>query len=140
LFPLEVAAGSSGTGNGDAGLVQGYPVQAVVWRGQVDDVVAGATDWTRRWIERNRGRLVQLTANFMATRASESGEMALYFVPRDRAKQRMSGFTGLAGGIEVLGEIVLLSSEEKALLDQGSVDYAILEAALATLSTPLEIA
>ncbi len=50
------------------------------------------------------------------------------------------GFSSLAGCLEVLGEIVLSRPEEKALLDSGSIDYTVLEAALATLRTPLDIA
>ena len=138
-FPLEVAAQPAGNGSGATAFAQQYPLDAAVWKGGVADVVARASDWMARWGERNRARLDELTANFIATRDSETDEMALYFVPRDRTKTRADGFSSLAGGIEALGEIVLSSPEEKALLDNGSVDYSKLEAALATLRAPLEI-
>ncbi len=139
-FPLEEAVQPAGNGSGATGFAENYPLDAVVWKGGVADVVARAADWMARWAERNRPRLDQLTANFIAARDSGDDELALYFVPRDRAKQRADRFSSIAGGLEVLGEIVLSSPEEKALLDNRSIDYAALEAALATLRTPLEIA
>jgi diadenosine tetraphosphate (Ap4A) HIT family hydrolase len=138
-FPLEVAAQPIGNGGGGTGFAEHYPLAAVVWKGSVADVVARASDWMARWGERNRTRLDQLSANFIASRDSGDDELALYFVPRDRAKQRADGFSNIAGGLEALGEIVLSSPEEKALLHNGSIDYSKLEAALATLRTPLDI-
>lgn len=138
-FPLEAAVQPSGNGSGASGFAASYPLEVVAWKGGVDDVVARATDWLTRWGERNRARLDTLSANIMATRDSASDQLALYFVPRDRAKTRADGFSSLAGGLEALGEIVLSSPEELTLLHSGALDYATLEAALATLHTPLEI-
>ena len=65
--------------------------------------------------------------------------MALYFVPRDRTKSKAEGFSGLIGGLEVLGEIVLSSPNDKARLSSGQIDYFTLEAALASVHTPIEV-
>ena len=67
------------------------------------------------------------------------GTVALYFVPRDRAKSQAEGYSGLIGGLEVLGEIVLSSPEEKARLSDGRIDYFTLEAALASVHTPMDV-
>ena len=64
--------------------------------------------------------------------------MILYFVPRDRAKSRAEGFSGLIGGLEVLGEIVLSSPQDKVRLNSGQIDYFTLETALDSVHTPLE--
>ncbi len=137
-FPLEVAAQRGGNGSDGTGFAERYPLDAAVWKGSVADVVARASDWMVRWGERNRARFDVLTANFIASRDDDADQLALYFVPRDRAKPRVDVFSSVAGGLEALGEIVLSSPEEKALLNNGSIDYSTLEAALATLRTPLE--
>lgn len=138
-FPLETAARSAGTAEGEPGFVEHYPLDVAVWKGGAEDVVARASDWIVRWGERNRARLPGLTANLMASRDIDDDDIALYFVPRDRARSRANGFSGLVGGLEVFGEIVLSSSEEKARMSDGQIDYFTLEAALASVHTPIDV-
>jgi len=138
VFPLEIASRDADARSGGPGLAEHYPLDAAVWKGDGAEVVARAADWIARWGERNRTRLAGLTANFIATRDTDGDDMALYFVPRDRARSQAQGFTGLFGGLEVLGEIVLTSPEDKDRMRNGEIDYFTLEAALASVHTPLD--
>ncbi len=138
-FPLETAVQSASVCNGEPSFAEHYPLEAAVWKGDAEDVVARASDWIVRWGERNRTSLAGLTANFIATRDVNDDDVALYFVPRDRAKSQADGYSGLIGGLEVLGEIVLSSPNDKARLNSGQIDYFTLEAALASVHTPIEV-
>jgi hypothetical protein len=138
-FPLEIAARDAGGWQDEPGLVDRYPLDVAVWKGAAEDIATRAPEWIARWTDRNRARVDGLSANFIASRDVGSGLLALYFVLRDRTKSRTKQFSGLAGALEVLGEIVLSTSGDKALLDEGQIDYFTLERALASLHTPLEI-
>ncbi|NNE84414.1 MAG: DUF4922 domain-containing protein [Alphaproteobacteria bacterium] len=139
-FPLEVAARAVGGSAGTDGpsFVEHYPLDVAVWVGAPDDVVARASRWLTHWSDRNRVRLDKLSANIIASRDIGAEELALYFVARDRAKPRAEGFSGLAGGLEVLGELVMSSADEKDRLDDGSIGYFDIEAALASLRVSLD--
>lgn len=139
-FPLERAALTAQDFGDDPGVVTEYPLEAAVWRGSVDDVISRASRWVLEWAERNKSRLDQLTANIIATRRHGEDGVVLYFVPRDRGKTRPEGFPGLVGGLEVLGEIVMSTPEENVHLCEGTTDYFTLEAILASIHTPLEMA
>ncbi len=80
-----------------------------------------------------------MTANFIASRNANDNDVTLFFVVRDRAKSKAEGFSGLMGGLEVLGEIVLSSPEEKARLDDGQIDYFAVDTALSSLYTPIDV-
>ncbi len=136
-FPLEAAARAVSACNSGPGFTEHYPLDVAVWKGDVEDVVARACDWIASWSERNRRRLSGLSANFIVSQDIDDGDVTLYFVPRDRAKSRAEGFSGLIGGLEVLGEVVLSSPEEKTRLTDGLIDYCTLKAALASVHTPI---
>lgn len=138
LFPLEIAAKDAGGYVDGPAVLDNYPLEVLVWRGQAHDVIKRASDWALRWGERNRNRLDGLSANIIATRGHNDDEMVLYFVPRDRSNQKPEEFSGMIGGLEVLGEIVLISQEDKARKDAGEIDYSELEAILASVRTPVE--
>ncbi len=137
-FPLEIAAEDVGGEVDGPAVVADYPLDVAVWRGTAADVTARASDWITHWGARNRARLDDLSANIIASRAQEGDGIVLYFVPRSRTKQKPQGFSGLIGGLEVLGEIVLSSPDDKAQLDAGEIDYFGLEAILASVRTPIE--
>lgn len=136
-FPLETAAQALSACNSGPGFAEHYPLDVAVWKGDAEDVVARACDWIAHWSERNRRRLSGLTANFITSQEIDDGDVTLYFVPRDRAKSRAVNFSGLIGGLEVLGEVVLSSPEEKTRLTDGLIDYFTLKAALASVHTPI---
>jgi len=115
-------------------------LEAAVWKGDVRTVVNDACDWIMAWAQRNTRRLRGLTANFITTFDRTGNRIVFYFVPRDRARSRLQGINGIAGGLEVLGEIVLSSPDDAGHLDDGSIDYFKLERTLASLHTPLEVA
>lgn len=117
-------------------LAVDYPVQVARWRGAVSEVVAEATEWIGRWIERNASRHAVLSSNFIAAGDGQH-QVTLYFVPRDRRKPRWNEHFGLVGGLELLGEMVFSSEEDKAMLDGGAVDYFYVERALERVRTPL---
>jgi len=138
-FPLEAAAAKMEERKVAPVIVQHYPLDAAIWKGEAQDIVARASDWIALWAERNRSRLDGLAANFITSRNVEDDDVTLYFVPRDRAKPRAARFSNLVGGIEVLGEFVLSDPEDKVGLDEGGIDYFTLEAALANVRAPIEI-
>lgn len=139
VFPLEAAA-FRGDARGDGpAFATHYPVDVALWKGRPEEVVTRACDWIVRWGARNHARLTCLSGNLIVSREIDDGEVSLYFIPRDRARSGLEGFSGLAGGLEMLGEVVLSSPEEKARLDGGQIDYFVLEKALAEVHTPLEV-
>ena len=140
LFPLESAPRVVDPDSDGAARICDYPMDAVAWRGPGERITAQATGWIDGWAERNRQRLVGLCCNLIVSRHPGELDMTLYFVPRDRARSRPDGLSGRVGGLEVLGEIVLLDDQEKALLDAGEVDYHALHRALASVRAPLESA
>ena len=68
-----------------------------------------------------------LTCNFIAMGSAENDDIMLYFVPRRRDRQFWNGNKGIVGGLEVLGELVLASDDECALVENGVVDYGFIE-------------
>lgn len=139
VFPLE-AAGQDIPANDDhqPGIVNGYPLDVLVWRGSAEDVKAQMSRWISDWAARNDARMTRLAANIIATRDERHHDVTLYFVPRDRTHARSTKFSGLIGGLEVLGEIVLCNEDEKARLSAGLIDYATLHKALADVRTPID--
>jgi len=136
-FPLERAARQLAAGDGDVGLLTDYPVAAAVWKGTPAQVVESASHWLSQWTRRNRSRLADLTCNLIVTRDWSGDGLDLYFVPRERRKSRVRGPHGLIGGLEILGEVVLSTPEEKERLDDGAIDYFALEEYLSRVHTPM---
>lgn len=136
-FPLERAARVFENGDHDVGFLTSYPVAAAVWKGAATQVIEAASVWVSQWTQLNRARLDSMTGNFIVTRDGIDGGLTLYFIPRDRSKARVSGLRGLVGGLEILGEAVFSSPEEKKLLDEGAIDYFTLESYLARVHTPM---
>ncbi|MCY4589955.1 MAG: DUF4922 domain-containing protein [Alphaproteobacteria bacterium] len=138
-FPLELAARSGRGKNADASmLIRHYPVEAVVWTGSTDLVVTCASDWLTAWARRNGTRLDDLSANFVATGDGCGDRVSLYFVPRRRSQSRLRGVGGVAGALEVLGEVVLADPDAGTRLRDGSINYFSLQSALESLHIPLE--
>ena len=138
-FPLEASSLKPGVRDDGPAFTADYPLDAAVWTGRAGEVAARAGDWLASWGERNRARLPGLSGNLVVTKEMDAAGLTLFFVPRDRTRSRPDGFSGLVGGLETLGEIVLSSEQEKGRLDAGEIDYFTLEAALASVHTPLEV-
>lgn len=136
-FPLEAAARRSTAQDANATVIEDYPLTGVFWRGNRQTVFEESFVWIRRWADRSAGRLNRLTANLVASKDARSGEISLYFIPRERSWNRSHGTAEQIGGLEVLGEFVFSSPVEKCMLDEGSVDYAVIWEWLARVRTPL---
>ena len=136
-FPLERAARMLEDCDQGAGLLTRYPVSVAVWTGAAAEVVEAASKWVYQWTQRNRARLSRLTGNFIASKDRTDEQISLYFIPRDRSKSRASGLGGLIGGLEIMGEVVFSSPEERKLLDDGAIDYFTLESYLVRVYTPM---
>lgn len=136
VFPLEARI-QDRCPDGDAPIiVSDYPLAVVKWQGPVEAVAGAATAWFDDWAARNAERLYRMTSNIIVS--SDDGEtVSLMFVPRDQAKTRGEGMSGLVGGLEVLGEIVMSSVEERRRLDAGEIDYFTIEHMLCGVRTPL---
>ena len=136
VFPLEQRTFRAPAEDGGPETAIDYPLAVALWRGGVGEVVANATFWVKCWAERNKDRLGQLSSNFIAAAQVLQGGVSLYFIPRDRQRSRWNESYGLVGGLELLGELVFSSDDEKAMLDDGKVDYFYVERALANVHTP----
>ncbi len=135
-FPLEGAARRHLESGEEGIFVKDYPLAVAMWTGEPGTVLGQASEWIARWAGRNRERIHGLTANFIVSSENPGDGITLFFVPRDRAKTSGDGMSGLIGGLDVLGELVISSKEGKALLDAGKIDYFSLEKTLASVHTP----
>ncbi len=136
-FPLERVARDVETSDPGVAYLTSYPVAVALWRGTAAEVVEVASNWFLGWTHRNRARLDSLTSNFIASKDQTGDGLSLYFIPRRRSKSRFKGLRGLIGGLEILGEVVFSSPEEKQLLDDGAVDYFTLANYIARVRTPM---
>lgn len=131
-FPLEQAAARKQTQKKG----YAYPVAFAHWHGEASVVTRTATRWIRTWSDTPHPDVKKLSANMIAI-ADERGEVDLYFVPRDQERSRSPQMSGLIGGLEVLGELVFSSAEEKQRLDAGEIDYTAVARILNTVSVPV---
>ena len=90
-----------------------------------------------KWADAHRADRDLLTCNFIAMGSAENDDVVLYFVPRRRDRQFWNGNKGIVGGLEVLGELVLASDDECALVENGVVDYGFIEHALSAVCAPM---
>ena len=135
-FPLERAARRHREEGREGLFLEDYPLDVAMWTGTPEEILAQASGWIADWANRNRKRIHELTANIIASCDPDGDGITLYFVPRDRLKTQGEGLSDLIGGLEVLGELVFSSVEDKALLDAGKIDYFSLEMILASVRTP----
>ncbi|MAH84503.1 MAG: hypothetical protein CBB68_09260 [Rhodospirillaceae bacterium TMED8] len=117
-----------------------YPVPVARWSGLVEDVLEHAVVWITNWSADNQNRQAHLTFNVIITSAKHDETIALYFIPRVADRQWWNGDKGIVGGLELLGELVMASDDECALVESGQVDYHFIEQALAAVHTPFWIA
>jgi len=136
-FPLERAVRDTRESDNLMGILSDYPLAVAFWHGSPHDVAESAALWLQKWATGNTARLSDLTGNFIAAMDADDHTMMLYFVPRERSRQRASGDTGVIGGLEVLGELVYSTPEQMQMLDDGTVDFFSLQSHLASVYTPL---
>jgi len=121
-FPLEQAERDF-TQFDNTGIMRNYPLAVAVWQGKPEEVVAHAIDWVRFWARHNAAHIEQLTANFITSTDPETGEISLYFAPRDRKRSKSKYMSGMVGGLEVMGELVFSSEDERKAMEEGRTNY-----------------
>jgi len=135
-FPLELAPRKFEPST-RTGVVTDYPLEVAVWRGQASFVIDTSGNWIRAWADRNRADLQNLSANLVVTADSNTGEINLYFVPRDRRRKKSPYLSGIAGGLEVMGEIVLSSEAEGEAFEGRLIDFNMLRQIYDDIRVPL---
>jgi diadenosine tetraphosphate (Ap4A) HIT family hydrolase len=121
-FPLEQAERDF-THYDHTGIAKHYPLAVAIWQGTAEQVVNECIDWVRHWAEHNAAHLDQLTSNLIVTTDPQSLELSLYFAPRHRDRAKSAHMSGLIGGLEVLGELVLSTEEERFAIEHGKLNY-----------------
>ncbi|MGI9303299.1 MAG: DUF4922 domain-containing protein [Gammaproteobacteria bacterium] len=133
-FPLEMAPRTEI--EGALSLVEDYPVMAVCCRGSAEAVVRCMAAWARDWVARTQ--LASPSANIFSMVDAATRQTELYISPRDQMRSHSLEMSGLIGGLEVLGELVFSSDDEKQRLDRGEVDYHAVERILASVRVGLD--
>ena len=139
VFPIEERDFTVVKNDGEPSSILGYPINVFRWHGDLEKVVNDACKWIPFLISQSRLNIKNLTANFIATTCNSENHITLYFAPRSKKKKYWNGNKGIVGGLEILGELVMASKEECALIEDGNVDYFFIERALSAVSIPLEI-
>ena len=136
LFPLEMAPVRQ-----VADLVStviDYPVPAMRWSGNdMLEVIARATAWIDDWLHMNIGSRPDLSANIFAMYDDSADQLQVFFVPRDKGRLHSPRMAGMVGSLEILGELVLTTENEKRDLDWGRIDYRSIARILADIRVPL---
>ena len=136
-FPIEERSFTSSKDGRCPEFILDYPIHVLRWRGSISEVVSKAYIWITQSIKEIGISKHRLTSNFIAT-SSELGEnVTLYFIPRDKENQFWNGGKGIVGGLEILGELVMASKDERTLINKGKIDYFFINYALSNISTQL---
>jgi hypothetical protein len=132
-FPLERSARRPHSGGGADPALKDYPITVACFDGPHDDIVERAAQWVlARTAE--QGNAGAMSVNLMAMHTG--GRPHLYVAPRHRSYSYAPGFAGLVGGLEILGELVLSTEQEKQQLDLGHFTYERVSAVLAAVEPP----
>ncbi|HIJ83547.1 MAG: hypothetical protein HW380_3293 [Magnetococcales bacterium] len=137
-FPLERAARQGGECRSVDGpwLVPGYPITAIHFRGTREQVETQLLEIVGKW-EKMFSDPHGITANLIGSLdAQDHTIFDLYFIPRDKTFNRGAGMVGVIAGLELLGEIVYSTEEEKRSLDRGQVNYDFVERIIASVEAP----
>ena len=133
-FPIEERSFTSSKDGHDPEFIMDYPIDVLRWRGSVSEVVSNACAWITQSIKETKIGKHRLTSNFIATSSKLGENVKLYFIPRDKEKQFWNGGKGIVGGLEILGELVMASDEERNLVEKGDIDYFFINTALSHVS------
>jgi len=120
-FPIELAPRQK-TNNAQHKVLE-YPVHAWYWQGKKQDIIQSAYNWIKDWLIKNNKIQNRLSANIITSLNNCSGDIEFYFIPRDQQRSSSSNMQGIIGGLEILGELVFFTDQEKARLENGEVNY-----------------
>ena len=113
-----------------------HPVPTMYFQGSRDTVIGSVKAWVTNWLDAHRHITSTLAANIIATCDAASGDCNVFFVPRSKLFERVPMLSGRAASLEVLGELVLSSTQERDLLNSGQLTYEKAWGILAALETP----
>ena len=133
-FPIEERSFTSSKDGRYPEFILDYPIDVLRWRGSISEVVSKACAWITQSIKESKIGKHRLTSNFIATSSKLGESVTLYFIPRDKEKQFWNGGKGIVGGLEILGELVMASDEERNLVEKGNIDYFFINTALSNVS------
>ncbi len=126
-FPLEQAAAASSSTACRAGtVVDNYPLTALYVRGastETGTLAEKAREWANAWTETCGDMATMNVISSLEIRSDGTREMHVFLVPRHQHFPRASGISSAVGGLEVMGEIVLTTEEEKRRLDSGQITF-----------------
>ncbi|HAT48742.1 MAG: DUF4922 domain-containing protein [Nitrospirae bacterium] len=140
-FPLERAAFQGGQCDATSGpwVVPNYPITVIHFRGSREQVARQLGDVVRKW----EGMFFDpgaITGNLIGALDSSDPNLPnlfdVYFIPRDKTFNHGPGMVGVIAGLELLGEIVYSTEEEKRSLDRGQVNYDFVERVIASVEAP----
>ena len=115
-----------------------YPVDAVRWAGnRHDEIITRAASWIDDWLMSHTHERPSRSANIYAMTDAAGEQLQVYFVPRDKELCHSPRMSGMIGSLEILGELVLTSENEKHDLDQGKIDYSAIARILGDIRVPL---
>ena len=103
----------------------------------MDEVIARASAWINDWLRMNLETRPGLSGNIFAMTDTSGKLLHIYFVPRDKELGHSPRMAGMVGSLEILGELVLTTENEKRDLDWGKVDYRSIARILSDISVPL---
>jgi hypothetical protein len=117
-------------------VIRKYPIKAIYFVGKREEIVRQASRWVEQWTNYYESGKA-LSANMIAYREPKDADtFHLFFVPRNRFYSHAPGIAGLVGGLEVLGEMVFSTQEEKVRLVSGQIDYPSIVRILASVEAP----
>ena len=119
-------------------VVDDYPVFCAYWKTSPGNILQQALGPIKRWIKGYTDK-PNLSANIFTTLDADDGDIHLYFVPRNQMLSHSLEMTGAIGGLEVLGELVFSSIDEKHRLVYNEIDYHTIERILSAVSVPGDI-
>jgi hypothetical protein len=125
-WPLEIAAAQARgpSANVEGLLVSNYPIASIHWCGAKDRLLSHACDWAGRWLKAS-GWKPTLRAHIIASARIDDPEcIQLFIVPRDSRLPNSSLMAGSVGSLEVLGEFVFCSEEERKMLISGQINHS----------------
>lgn len=108
-----------------------YPLTAFRFSGDRDKIVQATVERLKKW---NTLAEEESSANIIAI--WENGELVVYLIPRNRFYSRSIGMAGVVGGLEVLGEFIFCTEEERKLLNSQQVDFNYMATILRGVKPP----
>lgn len=137
MFSLEISAQQTPrTGTVDYAGVINYPITTIYCHGEETFIIQKVVDWLNKWTTIYENNLA-VSANIIATLDEHNeNKFHLFFIPRNKFVSHAAGMVGMIGGLEVLGELVFSTEDEKKRLDIGSINFDTITQILKAVEAP----